>query len=790
MNLCCLIYQQASSLNVYYYKLILPNRNWLETSSNEAMYNLHQLGWYSFQQLAITVAKEIFGQTISSFLPSKDGGRDGSFTGKWKKNELESMDGQYVFQCKFTNKVERRLTISDLEGEMIKIEKLVNQGICDFYILFTNYGVSGNSESTISKEVQKIGVKYFKIYDRDWIIQTIKENSRLRIMVPRVYGLGDLSQIIDHRVYEQAKELLSSLKDEFAKMVITNSYRRAEKALREHGFVLLIGGPASGKTTIASNLAIGAMDLWKSPTMKLQTADEVVTHWDPNDPGQFFWIDDAFGVTRYESNLTRRWNHVMLQVKAMVKQNVKVVMTSRDYIYDEARKDLKVSSFPLLDESKVVIDVHELSGDEKRQMLYNHIKMGDQPLEFRRGIKPFLESISNLKEFLPETARRLGSKFHTKGLFINEYYVRDFVIKQEDFFIELLRSLDKDLIAVLALIYMNNDRLQSPLELNDDELRSIERLDSSVGGCGKALRAMKNNLVQFVATTEGSYWKYKHPTIGDAFSEFIKEDPELIEIYLRGCGVEKLLAQVSCGKHIRNTIIIPSKFYNLVLDRIVNFNSSNNYRDEWIAQWGAKRELLDFLANRCSRQFLESYINVKPDIFQIISHTSEYIEISVEVDLACKLHSFKLLPEEVRLKLVEMISSYAKDGKNLWVFRLDKVKSLFHKNELKKLRSDVINNLVPALSVLREQKENSYDESGDAERHMDSFLEVLEIIEDEFSGTQDIGFSVRHEIKMVRDWITANEKRDEIETRRKLTDEGVEYGITNERSIFDDVDVP
>ena len=37
------------------------------------MYNLHQLGWYSFQQLAITVAKEIFGQTAATFLPSNDG---------------------------------------------------------------------------------------------------------------------------------------------------------------------------------------------------------------------------------------------------------------------------------------------------------------------------------------------------------------------------------------------------------------------------------------------------------------------------------------------------------------------------------------------------------------------------------------------------------------------------------------------------------------------------------------------------------------------------------------------
>ena len=66
----------------------------------------------------------------------------------------------------------------------------------------------------------------------------------------------------------------------------------------------------------------------------------------------------------------------------------KIVMTSRDYIYNRARKDLKESAFPLLKESQVVIDVHDLSADEKRQILYNHLKLGKQPRSFRSEIKP------------------------------------------------------------------------------------------------------------------------------------------------------------------------------------------------------------------------------------------------------------------------------------------------------------------------------------------------------------------------------------------------------------------
>lgn len=38
------------------------------------MYDLHNLGWSSFQQLCLTITREILGQTVESFLDSGDGG--------------------------------------------------------------------------------------------------------------------------------------------------------------------------------------------------------------------------------------------------------------------------------------------------------------------------------------------------------------------------------------------------------------------------------------------------------------------------------------------------------------------------------------------------------------------------------------------------------------------------------------------------------------------------------------------------------------------------------------------
>lgn len=129
--------------------------------------------------------------------------------------------------------------------------------------------------------------------------------------VPRLYGLGDLSQIIDERRYKQTQALLSELKPDLAKTVVTDTYRRALRALQTRGFVLLVGEPAAGKTTIASLLAMCAVDEWKSEVFKLVIPQEVSTYWSTEKSSRLIWVDDAFGVTQYESHLVKGWNRIL-----------------------------------------------------------------------------------------------------------------------------------------------------------------------------------------------------------------------------------------------------------------------------------------------------------------------------------------------------------------------------------------------------------------------------------------------------------------------------------------------
>src|SRR5579871_2929300 len=181
------------------------------------MYDLHSLGWHSFQQLCLTIAREILGQTVESFLDSSDAGRDGAFAGMWAPKAGEALSGRFVIQCKFTSKRDKNLSLSDLTDEVEKVRKLVQNGRCDCYILMTNAGLAGTVCEDVETLFKGAGVKQVLTFGSTWLCQKIQESKRLRMLVPRVYGLGDLSQILDDRAYRQAKVLLSSLREDLSK---------------------------------------------------------------------------------------------------------------------------------------------------------------------------------------------------------------------------------------------------------------------------------------------------------------------------------------------------------------------------------------------------------------------------------------------------------------------------------------------------------------------------------------------------------------------------------------------
>jgi hypothetical protein len=92
---------------------------------------------------------------------------------------------------------------------------------------------------------------------------------------------------------------------------------------------------------VSAQLSLAAADVYEASVVKLDSAGEFTDRWNPDEPTQFFWLDDAFGTTQLEVHLAREWTRVVPRIQAAVSAGTRVVVTSRDYIFQAARPHLK-----------------------------------------------------------------------------------------------------------------------------------------------------------------------------------------------------------------------------------------------------------------------------------------------------------------------------------------------------------------------------------------------------------------------------------------------------------------
>jgi len=557
-------------------------------------------------------------------------------------------------QAKHFSGERRSLRLSDISGEVAKARKLVSRGLADNYILMTNASVTGDTEADIRAAFLGVGVHHAETHGAQWIEQRILESPRLRALIPRLYGLGDLTQILDERAYAQASSILETMAPELARFVPTATYQAAVRAFDAHRFVLLTGEPAAGKTTIAYTLALFAADRDGARVVSAKDLATLRENWSPNEP-QVLIVDDAFGVTQYQPAAAEQWNRSTHALAAILK-NSWVICTSRDYIYRQAREDLKQTAFPLLKEAEVVVDVENLSPLEKHLILYNHMKMGDQEQAFRAAIRPFLPAVATNPRFQPEIARRLGTRAFTTALEITDWGLTRFVEHPREFLLDTIRGMDDAHRSALILLYWAGGRIPSPITEEVAEESLTNRLGLTIRELSNAFRHLEGTFVRLVSDGDDLFWRFRHPTILDATSLLVRDDVGLLDIYLRGASTMRILGEVVCGQVDvpGATVRVPRALFPLVVERIGELidrgRALNGYEE---------RVLYAFLTGRCSKDFLSAFLDARPAFLETAVDVGSYLYAMASPAFIRVVAAHGLLPAELRAKYVERIRDLA-----------------------------------------------------------------------------------------------------------------------------------
>lgn len=640
----------------------------------------------------------------------------------------------------------------------------------------TNARITGRSEAAIVEAFERAGATQCRVLGNDWLTLQIRERPRLRMMVPRLYGLGDLSQIIDERAYDQAKYVLSAMGDDLRCFVITDAHRKSVRAITRHGFVLLLGDPASGKSTIGASLAIGALDNGSTGTIKVSSPEDFVKHWNPREPKQFFWVDDAFGPTQYQPTLADGWNRQLPLLVAALKNGARVLLTSRNYIWEAAKRDLKLAQFPLFNHSKVVINVQNLSETERAQILYNHMRLGDQPRAVRSSLKPFLADVARSKGFLPETARRLGSRFFTSALDLSLRGVIDFTEHPVEFLNDVLRNLTPSAQSAIALIFLTGTTgVVSPLQ-RTEPLKTVMRLYGvSEAAVARALQDLDGSLTLLVQNPKGLHWIYKHPTIADAFAGLVGDSPELIEIYIQGAKLDRLFTEVVCGSvDIEGAKVrVPQNLYPRLVRRMRQHTLS--WSMDSFLTWRADSELRKlFLTNE--------------NLEALVDRMSSELSYDPPANLLAKIAQDGCLPAEIREAAANKIEDLTISMVDTAAFSDDDVRSLLTAEELAALTSRFESEVADRIDEVASDREWGLSD-GDKASQMGELVESLRKFAQYRERTQDdVSSTLLRGIRRIEERIYELELEAPEADRQTMTSSPVARSVDAVSAIFDDVD--
>lgn len=531
------------------------------------------------------------------------------------RSGVRATPGAFVIQCKHTSLAHALLDVADLKKEIEKVRALAAKQPCH-YILMTNRQVTALAEDRIRTAIEALpGVGSCLVLAETWIEDTIEAHPRLLRMVPRLYGIGDLSQIVSFVLQEQTRAVLDDLAVPLRTFVPTDSYRRAEKALHELRFVVLVGPPASGKSAIAANLCL--VNLAQNAdvrVLRIEQADQFKSTWSPADANTIYWVDDVFGETTLDEVRLREWAAALDKVEAARKRGARIVFCTRDYILSAAERKLKRSKADFINDARVRVEVTALSTNEREGILYNHIKDGDITKEQKRALKRHLPLLARLGSFSPELARRLGSKRFHRGLRYGAKELQAFFDTPVQHFRDVIHGLSSGEMAALSACLHSGNALPDPVADGAVAEAVLRAYGVSIHTVRDSLEALEGSLVKRVRQATSQTWQLHHPSMIEALQEELAARSAQLALYLQSANLHAVLRDTTTETPAPGSrlLFVPDAAYEHLLPRLLTASADVM---ESVASYLAVRASSAFLraADAADSRLLDRALSVAPE---------------------------------------------------------------------------------------------------------------------------------------------------------------------------------
>jgi hypothetical protein len=502
-------------------------------------YRIAEIGWYNFERLVQTLLKAIIAPGVTSFGGSKDHGRDAGYTGSAMfPAAQENWFGDWVFQVKYIDlqDVAAAAARTKLKSTLrIEIESILQKRAIpvDNYIFITDVPLTSDSRDELAQIARLAGLTgHFRAIDGQEVCEYLTLHPEIRRSYPQLLGLADLHHIVNSELYCRSQAYLEQWQPRLSVFVQTEAYVKALTTLRQHHFIVLDGPPEVGKTMIAVAVAlVYATDGYE--VIDLRGPGEIFAAL-PAHRRQIFIADDAIGSINLTPTLADAWSRDLPGVLRKLDADHLLIWTARHYILEEALAESRlgegVGEFP--GPHEVLVEVGELTAQQKAEMLYNHAKLAGLATKSKALVRIHFRKIINHPNFTPERIRQLCDEVLRADKANSWAEISKFMNNPSERWRKAFDGLSTSEQALLtALLDFDDDA-----ELNELGQAYEQRIQDENKGrlsFNKVISRLRHSFLQISRSYSGTVTvEFRHPSIRDMLLERLRDDARARKRYI------------------------------------------------------------------------------------------------------------------------------------------------------------------------------------------------------------------------------------------------------------------
>lgn len=494
-------------------------------------YDFSNLSGMDFEILVQDLLQKEMGITFETFTSGSDSGID--------LRHIQPNGEQIIVQCKNFSNTPYPTMMSQLRTS--ELQKVQTQHPAR-YIFATSAGLNPRKKNEIHDIFKPFCKSAADIYGKDDINNLLRkfpevEKAHFKLWLS---STTVIEKITHSAVFNQTDAGIEKIRKKLNYYVQNESYFEAVEILEKEHYCIIAGIPGIGKTTLAEVVLISYLNNGYEGIEVMSDISEAFGIIDKSKK-QIFLYDDFLGQTSIQEKLNKNEEQKLLRFIDTVRQspNTKFILTTREYILNQAKQRYEKLDQSKVDINKCVISLDKYTKFNKAKILYNHLYFSNLPDEYVGNllIDKKYKTIINHPNYTPRIIEGM-----TRNLDFNETksheYFEQFVANLDNPFKLWEHIFDNQLsIAsqhlLLVLVSMPSETfiedLESAFNIFYGESAKTRNFSTGKYDFKRSLKELESNFIRIERIHEKLVIDFHNPSVKDFIEYRLSVEPSTVK---------------------------------------------------------------------------------------------------------------------------------------------------------------------------------------------------------------------------------------------------------------------